>query len=79
MRVRNLILIALGATFMLGAAAPAFAYDDWRRHEWHEWRERRWREHEWREHEWRDRHRWPGYGYYAPPPRPYYGNPRYYR
>jgi hypothetical protein len=67
MRVRNLFLTALAATFMLGAAAPAFADGDWRRHERHEWREREWREHEWREHEWREHHRWPNYGYYAYP------------
>lgn len=71
MRVRPLILTALGAVFVLGAAAPAFAdYDDWRRHEW--------REHQARE--WHERHR----GYYAPPVvvappyRPYYAPPPVY-
>lgn len=66
MRARSLVLAALGAVFVLGAAAPAFAdRDDWRRHEWREHRE-----HEWREHRGWDR------GYYAPPV--YYAPPTYY-
>nr|WP_294527225.1 hypothetical protein [uncultured Rhodopila sp.] len=78
MRVRNLTLIAFGALFVAGAAAPAFADEDWRHHErreWqnHEWREHAWREHEWREHEWREHRR-----YDAPPPVTY-GYPGYYR
>lgn len=75
MRIRNLVLTALCASIAVGAAAPAFADDDWHRHErqgWreherrghdgheHEWREREWRAHEWRERHWRD-------SYYAPP------------
>jgi hypothetical protein len=82
MRVRRIILAALGAMFVMGAAVPAFADEDgWRRHEWreHAWRRHMWREHEWREHEWREHHRWyappPYYGsYYAPPP-VYYSSP----
>ncbi len=73
MRVRTLTLIALGALFAANAAAPAFAGEDWHRHERQEWRDHEWREREWREHEWREHHR-----YYAPPP-VYYGNPGYYR
>ena len=86
MRNRRLTLIALCASVVLGAAAPALAGDDWRWHERHEWRDRQehaWREHEWRERQWRE-HEWPerqrayapAYGYYAPPP-VYYGNPGY--
>jgi hypothetical protein len=66
MRFRTLILTAACASIGLGAAAPAFADDDWRRdgrHERQEMRERQWRGHEWREHEareheWRERQRW---------------------
>lgn len=65
MRIRTLVLTALCASIGVGVAAPAFAHDDWHRHERHErqeWREHEWREHEgrqheWREHEWRDRQR----------------------
>jgi hypothetical protein len=94
MRVRSLCLVALGACIGLGSMMPAFADDDWHRHDRRDWREHDWREHdrrehEWREHEWRERHRYyappvveapaPGYGYgYAPPP-VYYANPGYYR
>ena len=75
MRARSLVFAALGATFVLGAAAPAFAdRDDWRRDDWrrHEWREHR-------EHEWREHHGWDR-GYYAPPvvvgpPAAYYYSP----
>jgi hypothetical protein len=73
MQVRGLTLMALGALIAAGAAAPAFADEDWHRHDRQEWREHEWREREWREHEWREHHR-----YYAPPPA-YYGNPAYYR
>lgn len=82
MRIRGLALTALCASIALGAVAPAFADDDWHRHERHE--RERWREHEWREHEWREHHYSPpvvvvpSYGYYAPPP-VYYPNPGYYR
>ncbi len=80
MRLRTLILGILCASFGLAAAAPAFADDDWRRHEWREHRREEWREHEWRERS--------GYYYAAPrvveappvywaPPTIYYGNPRY--
>ena len=71
MTTRSLLLGALGAVFILGAAAPAFAdRDDWRRHEW-------------REHEWREHHAWrPTYygapAYYAPPPVYYAPPPVYY-
>jgi hypothetical protein len=78
MRFRTLTLATLAAVFALGAAGPAFAYDDWGRREWreHEWREHAWRRHEWREHEWRE-HR-PHWGYYAPPPAyHYYAPPAY--
>ena len=75
MRIRSIIMAALGAGFMVAAAAPAFAdRDDWRRHEWreHAWREREWREHEWREHHWRAYEPpvvvAPPPAYYAPPP-----------
>jgi hypothetical protein len=74
MRVRSVILAALGATVLLGSTLPAFAQ---------EWRERR----DWREREWREHHEWrpgyyappvvvapPAYGYYAPPPN-YYAPP----
>jgi hypothetical protein len=74
MRIRNLVLTALCASIGLGAAAPAFADDDWHRHDRqelreHEWRQHDRREHEWREHEWREhesRER-QGQEYYAPP------------
>ena len=70
MQIRSLVLAALGAVFILGAAAPAFADgDDWRRHER-------------REHEWREHHGWrPGYQgpvYYAEPPVYYAPPPVYY-
>jgi hypothetical protein len=60
MRVRTLILAALSALFVLGAVAPAFAHNDWRRHEYrerqyHALREDAWRQHAWREHAWRQR------------------------
>jgi hypothetical protein len=76
MKTRSLILGALGAVFIMGAAAPAFADRDG-------WRGRGWREHEWREHEWREHHYWrPGYyaapTYYAPPPVYYAPPPVYY-
>jgi hypothetical protein len=51
MRLRTLALIILCAVTTVGAVRPAFADDDWRRHERHdreEWREREWRRHEWR-------------------------------
>ena len=54
MRIRNLVLTALYASIALGAAAPAFADDDWHRHERHEWREHDGREHGWHEHGWHD-------------------------
>ena len=55
MRLRSLVFAALGAGFMLSAAAPAFAdRDDWRRHDEHE-------------HAWREHHDWHCGGYYAPP------------
>jgi Spy/CpxP family protein refolding chaperone len=82
MRIRNLVLTALVASFAFAAAAPAFAYDDWRwheRHERHEWQEREARQQAWREHHWRQQSYAPAPGYYAPPPPPYYGNPGYYR
>jgi hypothetical protein len=74
MKTRSLVLAALGAVFVLGAAAPAFAdRDDWRRHES---REHEWREHEWREHQhWRQDYYVPRAVYYAPPP--YYSGPRW--
>ena len=78
MRFRTLTLATLAAVVVLGAAAPAFAYDDWGRREWrgHEWREHAWRRHEWREHRWREHH--PYWGYYAPPPAyRYYTPPAY--
>ena len=85
MSIRKLVLIALSASIATGAAAPAFADDDWRRHERHErqeWREREWREHAWRERHWREHYYAPPVavapGYYAPPPA-YYGGPGYYR
>lgn len=74
MQARKLILAALGATVMLGAAAPAFADRD-------DWRGRDWRRQEWREHEWREHHRWDR-GYYRPPvivaPPVYYAPPPVY-
>lgn len=54
MRVRHFLMLALGASLALGAAAPALADDDWGRHERHEWREHAWRQHEWREQAWRE-------------------------
>jgi hypothetical protein len=84
MQIRKLVLTAICASFVAGAAAPAFA-DDWRwRHERHErqearereWRAHEWRERQWREHEWRQRQR-EQYGYARPPA--YYGYPGYYR
>lgn len=82
MRVRGLTLLALTAVIGLGAAAPAFADDDWRWHERREWREQERREHAWREHEWRERawreHEWREHQRaYAPPP--YGWNGGYYR
>ena len=78
MRFRTLIFGSLFASFALAAVAPAFADDDWRRHEFeehrrHEWREHEWREHEAREHEWRERQ-----GFYAPPPSLPFVTPRAY-
>ncbi len=82
MKIRTLVLTMLCASVALAAAAPAFADDDWRRHERYEWRERAWREHEWRERHWREHYYAPPVvvapGYYPPPP-VYYGNPGYYR
>nr|WP_294511602.1 hypothetical protein [uncultured Rhodopila sp.] len=78
MRVRNLTLIALGALFAVGAAAPAFADEDWRHHERQEWRYQESREHAWREHEWRE-HEWREHQRYDAPPRVTYGYPGYYR
>ena len=82
-RVRNLTLIALGALFAVGAAAPAFADEDWRHHERQEWRHQdwrhqQWREHEWREHEWRE-HEWREHQRFYGPPPVSYGYPGYYR
>ena len=60
MNIRRLVLTALCGSVALGAVAPAFADEDWRRHERHErqeWREHAWRDHEWREHAWHD-HEW---------------------
>ena len=85
MQYRRLIICALGASFALAAVGPAFADEDWRRHEWdehrhQEWREHEWREHERREHEWREREGFyappPVYGWYQSPPA-YYGYPRW--
>ena len=63
MRIRIFILAAVCALIGFGAAAPAFAEDDWYHDDWHhedwrrhdrqEWREHEWRDHEQREHEWR--------------------------
>ena len=87
MRLRTLSFMILCAVTALGAVKPAYADDDWHRHERHEreeWRERDWRQHEWRQHEWHEREyappivSTPPYGYYAPPP-VYYANPGYYR
>ena len=79
MKTRSVVLAALGAVFVLGAATPASAdYDDWRNREW--------REHEWREqhhhHHWRQEYYAPPRVYYAPPrvyyaPRTDYYEPRY--
>jgi hypothetical protein len=90
MNVRKLILAVVFGSVAVTAAAPAFADDDWYRHERHEWHERAWREHDrhewreraWREHEWREHAYGPPVvvapGYYAPPP-VYYETPSYYR
>ena len=89
MTLRTLMMMALGALFIAGAAVPAQADDDWgwRQRREHEWREREWREHERREHawhdeRWRDRHDEPPVVvapvYPAPPPG-YYANPAYSR
>ena len=90
MRIHNLVLAALCASFVMGATVPAMADGDWYRRHREEWREHEWREHAWREHQWRERNDWehryfpppvataPTYGYYAPPP-VYYGGPGYYR
>jgi hypothetical protein len=61
MQVRRFVLVALGAGFVLAAAAPAYA-DPYDRNR-HEWREHQSREHEWREHEWREHQ-----GYYGQMP-----------
>ena len=73
MKTRSVVLAALGAVFVLGAATPAFAdYDDWRSREW---REHEWREHHHHHHHWRQEYYAPPRVYYAPPT--YYYEPRY--
>jgi hypothetical protein len=70
MQTRSLVLTALGAVFMISAAAPAFADRDG-------WHDRGWREHEWREHHgWRSGYYPPAH--YAPPPVYYAPRPAYY-
>jgi hypothetical protein len=72
MQTRSLVLTALGAVFMIGAAAPAFADRDG----WHHGGGG-WREHEWRGHQgWRPAYYPPAY--YAPPPVYYAPRPAYY-
>jgi hypothetical protein len=93
MRARSLVFAALGAAFLLGAAAPAFADpNDWRHHEEQDRRAQEWREHhqaqEWREHHAaRERHDWGRRDWdrdnYAPPvivapPEGYYAPPPVY-
>jgi hypothetical protein len=91
MTVRTVILAALCASVAIAATAPAFADDDWRRHEYRERERQEWREHQWREQRWREQQRREYYrepsvvivpGYPTPPgvynPNPGY-YPRYYR
>ena len=75
MKHRSVLLTALGASFILGAAAPAFADPGWGHYRdgprWHEWREHeRWEHRRWR-------HRHPRF-VYAPPPVYYAAPPVYY-
>ena len=70
MRARSLVFAVLGAAFVLGAAAPAYADRDDRRHEEHH--DRNWHGN------WHGRPDWNG-AYYAPPvvvgPPAYYAPP----
>lgn len=76
MRARSLVFAALGAAFMLGAVAPAYAdRDDWRRHDMRGYRDHdrdRDRDRGWRRDDWHDGYAPPVVvappAYYEPPP-----------